>query len=92
MQVIANGGYSKEDIKRYCFEHTKTSHAELKLIHVMPGQISPGDETLMSPLVPAPEDFIVVAAGGQAGVQSAYIPGWGSKRSSESVTKEIRQP
>ncbi len=92
MRVIANEGYSKEDIKRYCFEHTKTSHAELKRIHVMPGQISREDETRMSPLVPALEDFIVVAAGGQAGVQSAYIPGWGSKTSSESVTKEIRQP
>jgi hypothetical protein len=25
-------------------------------------------------------------------VQSAYIPGWGGKRSSQSVTKEIRRP
>lgn len=92
MRVIANGGYSKEDIRRYCFEHTKTSRAELKRINVMPGQISREDETCMIPLVPAPEDFIVIAAGGRAGVQSAYIPGWGSKKSSESVTREIRQP
>jgi hypothetical protein len=34
----------------------------------------------------------VIAAGGRAGVQSAYIPGWGGKRSSQSVTKEIRRP
>jgi hypothetical protein len=92
MQVIAKGGFSKEDIKRFCFEHTQTSYAELKSIHVMPGEISLGDETRMLPLVPSPEDFIVVAAGGLAGVQSAYIPGWGNKQTSESVTKEIRRP
>ncbi len=92
MRVIANDGFSKDDIRRFCFEHTQTSHAELKRIHVMPGEIGPEDETRMSHLFPAPEDLIVVAAGGRAGVQSAYIPGWGTRKSSESVTKEIRQP
>ncbi len=91
MRVIGDDGWSKDDIKRYCFEHTQTSHAELKRIHVMPGEIAPGDETTMQPLVESAEDFIVVAAGGRAGVQSAYIPGWGGKRTSQSVTKEIRR-
>jgi hypothetical protein len=92
MRVVANDGYTKEDVKRFCFEHTQTSHAELKRIHVMPGEIHPEDETRMRPLVPSPEDFIVIAAGGRAGVHSAYIPGWGNKRTTESVTKEIRLP
>jgi hypothetical protein len=56
----------------------------------MPGDIGPKDDTTMHSLVESPEDFIVVAAGGRAGVQSAYIPGWGGKRTSQSVTKEIR--
>jgi hypothetical protein len=46
----------------------------------------------MEPIVEAPSDFLVIAAGGRAGVQSAYIPGWGSKTGSQSVTKEIRRP
>lgn len=91
MRVIGDDGWSKDDIKRYCFEHAQTSHAELKRIHAMPGNIVPGDETTMQPLVESAEDFIVVAAGGRAGVQSAFIPGWGGKRTSQSVTKEIRR-
>ena len=91
MRVIGNDGWSKNDIKQYCFEHTQTSHAEMKRMNVMPGEISPEDETTMSSLVESPEDFIVVAAGGRAGVQSAFIPGWGGKRTSQSVTKEIRR-
>jgi hypothetical protein len=91
MRVIADDGWSKDDIKRYCFEHTRVSHAEMKRIHVMPGDIGPGDDTTMQSLVPSAEDFIVVAAGGRAGVQSAFIPGWGGKRTSQSVTKEIRR-
>ena len=92
MKVIAGDGYSKDDVRRYCFEHTQTSCAELKRIHVLPGEIDPEDETRMLPLVPAPEDFVVVAAGGRAGVHSAYIPGWGNRQKTESVTREIRQP
>ncbi|PON17507.1 hypothetical protein C2W62_12790 [Candidatus Entotheonella serta] len=91
MRVIGDNGWSKDDIKRYCFEHTHTSHAEMKRIHVMPGDITPEDETTWQPLVESPEDFIVVAAGGRAGVQSAFIPGWGGKRTSQSITKEIRR-
>jgi hypothetical protein len=55
----------------------------------MSGAIQPGDEKKMRPLVAAPEDILVVAAGGNAGAFSAYIPGWGSKRSSKAVTKGI---
>jgi len=42
-------------------------------------------------LTASPEDFIIVAAGGKAGVFSAFVPGWSGKRSSQSVTKEIRK-
>ena len=43
----------------------------------------------MRPLVESPEDLLSVAAGGRAGAFSAYVPGWGSKRSSQAVTKEV---
>jgi hypothetical protein len=90
--VMAQGGWSKDDVRQFCFEHTKTSRAELKRINLMPGAVQPEDETTMHTLVETPQDFIIVAAGGRAGVQSAYIPGWGGKRSSQSVTKEICRP
>ena len=90
--VMAQAGWSKDDVRQFCFEHTKTSQAEMKRMNVMPGAVQPEDETTMHTLVETPQDFIIVAAGGRAGVQSAYIPGWGGKRSSQSVTKEIRRP
>ena len=92
MRVIAKEGWSKEDIRRFCFEHTQASLGELKRIHVMPGDIRPGDETVMQSIVPTAGDFIMVAAGGQGGAFSCYIPAWSNKRSSQSVTREIRRP
>jgi hypothetical protein len=89
---MAKDGWSKADIRQYCFEHTKTSRAELKRIHLMAGEVEPTDETALVSLVDTPDDFLVVAAGSRAGAFSAFIPGWGGKRTSQSVTKEIRRP
>lgn len=92
MEVIAKDGWSKNDIRQFCFEHSRISRAELKRINLMAGDITPEDETRMRDLVETPDDFIVVAAGSHAGAFSAFIPGWGGKRSSRSVTREIRRP
>lgn len=90
MQTIAADGWSKADIRKFVFEHTHNSVAHLKRTQRLAGPIKPEDETTMRPLVPSPEDILVVAAGGRAGAFSAYIPGWGGKRTSEAVTKLIR--
>jgi hypothetical protein len=92
MEVIGKDGWSKDDIRQFCFEHTRTSAAELKRINVMPGNLTPEDEHTLSSVVQTPEDFMVVAAGGRAGAFSAFIPGWSGKRNSESVSKEINLP
>ncbi|OGP90002.1 MAG: hypothetical protein A2156_01385 [Deltaproteobacteria bacterium RBG_16_48_10] len=92
MRVIVRDGWSKHDIKRFCFEKTRTSQGELKRIAVLPGEITQDDETILRPLVPSPEDFIVVAAGGPVGGFSAFIPGWSGKGTSESLTREILRP
>jgi hypothetical protein len=68
------------------------SIAELKRAYLLPGEISTDDERTLYPLVERQQDFLVIAAGGHAGVQSAFIPGWGSKAGSQSVTKEISRP
>jgi hypothetical protein len=41
--------------------------------------------------VASPDDIFVVAAGGRAGAFSCYIPGWGSAKSSQAVTKPIKE-
>ena len=91
MAIMKKAGWTRDQVKRYCFEHTKISVAELKRIKMKDGDVAPEDETAMVPLVQSPQDFLVIAAGGAAGVQSAYIPGWGSKSGSQSVTREIRR-
>lgn len=92
MRIMAKEGWTKGDIKEFCFEHSQSSYADLKRIHVMPGKMTAEDETRMRPLVGSPDDFIVVAAGGRAGAFSAYIPGWSGKNLTEMVTREIRRP
>ncbi len=89
MAIMKKAGWSREDVQRYCFEHSQCSVAELKRSNMMAGELAPADEHTMYRLVEEPRDFLVIAAGGRAGVQSAFIPGWGSKAGSQSVTKEI---
>ena len=92
MAIIAKAGWSRSDVQQYCFEHTRVSLAELKRMKLRDGAIAAADEEDQIPLLQQREDLLVVMAGGKAGVQSAYIPGWGSKAGSQSVTKEIRLP
>jgi hypothetical protein len=90
--IMKKAGWAREDVQRYCFENSKVSIAELKRAYLLPGEISTDDERTLYPLVERQQDFLVIAAGGHAGVQSAFIPGWGSKAGSQSVTKEISRP
>jgi hypothetical protein len=91
MRTIAEDGWDKKRIRQFVWEHTQNSHAHLKKTQRMSGDVQPGDETKMRPLVATPDDILVVAAGGRAGAFSAYIPGWASAKSSQAVTKEIKR-
>ncbi|MCC7486048.1 MAG: hypothetical protein IT529_13830 [Burkholderiales bacterium] len=89
--IMKRAGWSREDVQRYVFENARVAVAELKRSLMMSGEIRPQDEKTLLPIVASPEDLLVIAAGGLAGVQSAFIPGWGGKEGSRSVTKEIRR-
>jgi hypothetical protein len=91
-EIMKKAGWSREDVQRYCFEHSRASRAELKRANLLPGPVTPEDEQSMYTLVETPEDFLVVSSGGRAGVQSAFIPGWGAKSGSQSVSRLIRRP
>ena len=90
--IFAKAGWAREDVQRYVYENTKNPVAELKRIHMLAGGVAAEDERTMYTLVEQPQDLLVIAAGGRAGVQSAFIPGWGGKNGSQSVTREIRLP
>ena len=90
MRTIAQDGWGKPRIRQFIFDHTQNSLAHLKQTHRLAGEVKPGDEARLRPLVETPDDILVLAAGGRAGAFSAYIPGWASKRSSQAVTKEVK--
>jgi hypothetical protein len=91
MRTIAADGWTKRDVRAFLFERTQNSVAHLRRTHRMAGPVQPGDAALRRPLVESPDDILVVAAGGRAGAFSCYIPGWGGKRSTEAVTKEVKR-
>lgn len=90
-EIMKKAGWTREDVQKYVFENSQSTVAELKRVNMLPGDVMPQDEHMMYPLVEVPQDLLVIAAGGKAGVQSAFIPGWGTKRGSQSVSKEIRR-
>jgi hypothetical protein len=90
MRTIVRDGWTKPMIREFVFAHTQNSHAHLKRTQRMVGAPEPGDESRMRPLVESPDDILIVAAGGRAGAFSAYVPGWGSRRASQAVTKEVK--
>jgi hypothetical protein len=90
MRTIAADGWSKADIRKFVFENSKNTVAHLKRTGRWPGAVKPEDESTMRPLVLTPDDILVVAAGGRAGSFSCYIPGWGSRTSSQAVTMVIK--
>ena len=90
-QTFKKAGWSREQVQQYVFENAKSSVAELKRNFMIAGDLKPEDENAMSPIIETPQDLLVLAAGGRVGVQSAFIPGWGAKTGSQSVTREIRR-
>ena len=85
-------GWSKEDVRQHLFQKVRRSVADLKRAEVIQGGVEPGDEARFIPLVPSPDDILVVFAGGPEGPVCALIPSWGPKVSSTAVTKAIRLP
>ena len=91
VRTVAASGWGKKEIRDFVWKHTQNSLAHLKRTQRMSGAIQDGDETKLRPLVESPDDILVVPAGGRAGAFSCYIPGWGSRRSSQAVTKEVKR-
>ncbi len=85
-------GWSKEDVGRHLSSRIRRSVADLKRVEVIPGGVEPGDEERFVPLVPSPEDILVVSGGGQEGPSCAVIPSWGPKVASTAVTKAVKRP
>ncbi len=77
--TIASDGFTREDVQRFVFEHARLPLGRLKLggmwgIHDWPLWMQKvTDEAAMLPLVPSPDDVLVMVAGGP-GKHSAVVP------------------
>jgi hypothetical protein len=90
-EILRASGWSRRDVQQFLVEHTRRRLAELKRAARLPGPITETDETTWRYVFEAPEDILVVCAGGRAGSWSACLPGWG-KKWTRSVTERITQP
>ncbi len=91
--TIAGGGYTKDDVKAYLYEHAQiplskfsTENVERRLRLKFPLRYANAPLDALVPMVQRPEDYIVIVVGG-AGKHSAYIPTFGSTRP---VTRALR--
>ena len=94
-RLVADAGWSKDDIRTFLFDRARQPIEVLKLggIHganvhrnsLWPSWIDRDDDGFLVPLVRRPEDIHIIVAGGP-GRHSLYIPGWGSRITSAQVT------
>ena len=82
--------WTKSQIKEYLFNRTQRSVADLKAAMVLKGDLEPSDGQIMIPLIPEPDDILLIFAGGEESNMSSVIPSWGPKVGSTAVTKLIK--
>ena len=87
-ELLRKSGWSRRDVQRFLVEHARRRVADFKRAGRLPGEIAAADETTWRHAFEAPEDILLVCAGGQAGSWSACLPGWG-KKWTRSVTTRI---
>jgi hypothetical protein len=92
-KMVADGGYSKADVKRYLHEHAQMplgsfsrDNAERRFRRKFGGLYTSAGPDTMIPVVRNVDDLIVVVIGG-AGKHSAFIPTFGATRS---VTRALK--
>ena len=81
--------WTKVQIREYIHARTRRSVADLKAASVLEGEPEPGDGETMVPLIPEPNDILLVFAGGEESNMSSVIPSWGPKVACTAVTRVI---
>ena len=90
-EILRSSGWSRRDVQQFLVEHTRRRVADIKRAARLPGPVTEVDETTWRFTFEAPEDILLVCAGGRAGSWSACLPGWG-KKWTRSVTERITEP
>ena len=82
--------WTKAQAKEYIFARCQRSVADLKAAMVLGDDPEPGDAENMIPLIPEPDDILLIFAGGEESNMSSVIPSWGPKVGSTAVTRLVR--
>ena len=88
-EILRDSGWSKKDVKAFLYANAKRSIADLKGAGRMPGAVAESDASEWRHPVQDSNDIILVCAGGAVGCFSACLPGWGSRKGTQSVTTPI---
>ncbi|MBM4443006.1 MAG: hypothetical protein FJ027_21560 [Candidatus Rokubacteria bacterium] len=90
-EVMRAAGWSRRDVQTWLVEHARRRVAEFKRAGRLTGDVTPADETAWRYVYEAPEDILIVCAGG-AGSWSACLPGWGKKWTRSITTRIDKEP
>ncbi len=89
--TIAAAGWTKRQVREQLWRTATRTRAELKAGGVVPAG-APGDDAEVFHVTPAPDDLLVVVAGGDAGRFSACLPGWARMSDCRSTSIRIDVP
>ncbi|HEX7124947.1 MAG TPA: hypothetical protein VF406_04120 [Thermodesulfobacteriota bacterium] len=89
--TVAAAGWTKRQVREHLWRTAVRTRGELKAGGVLPPD-APGDDAEVVHATPAPEDLLVVVAGGEAGRFSAVLPGWARKSDCRAVSVRIAVP
>ncbi len=89
-RTLREQGWDKAMIQEFLHRHAVRPLSDLKKGGLIEQPLKSGDEDVMVRAVQAPEDLLLIVAGGIAGRFSACIPGWANMNACHSVTKAIR--
>jgi hypothetical protein len=87
-RLIQKAGWSKRDVQQYLFEKTFLTTEMFERAGRFPMHRDHIDWAKPQPSVEKPEDFLVIAGGGDGGIFCALLPPWWG-RVSRSVTRPI---
>jgi hypothetical protein len=71
--MLARQGWTRARMQAYVHAHAWRTRAQLKRLGAIRGDVQPGDEAVRVLAVPAPEDVLIVRAGGESGIYSTLI-------------------
>jgi hypothetical protein len=86
-QELAARGWSKDEVRRYLFEHGRIPRdiwqklwvrTRIASTYGVPDWVKCSEDGASIPVVATPDDIVVVVAGGSMPIaQQVYFPGWG---------------